>query len=62
MLLSSTSRTSSVHLPHSSSNDPYREGANFARGYPFNLREGAHTAVYHGLWLNIPDNDTQHRW
>ena len=37
--------------------DPYREGADFVRGYPFSLREGAKTAVSHGLWLNIPDYD-----
>jgi len=37
--------------------DPYREGADFVRGYPFSLREGALTAVSHGLWLNIPDYD-----
>ncbi|XP_066381757.1 probable UDP-arabinopyranose mutase 1 [Miscanthus floridulus] len=37
--------------------DPYREGADFVRGYPFSLREGTHTAVSHGLWLNIPDYD-----
>jgi len=37
--------------------DPYREGADFVRGYPFSLREGAATAVSHGLWLNIPDYD-----
>ncbi|CAL9077195.1 unnamed protein product [Musa acuminata var. zebrina] len=37
--------------------DPYREGADFVRGYPFSLREGARTAVSHGLWLNIPDYD-----
>ena len=34
--------------------DPYREGADFVRGYPFSLREGVTTAVSHGLWLNIP--------
>ncbi len=34
--------------------DPYREGADFVRGYPFSLREGAATAVSHGLWLNRP--------
>ncbi|KAJ9559714.1 hypothetical protein OSB04_004874 [Centaurea solstitialis] len=33
------------------------EGADFVRGYPFSLREGAATAVSHGLWLNIPDYD-----
>ncbi|KAF4385405.1 hypothetical protein G4B88_005737 [Cannabis sativa] len=32
--------------------DPYREGADFVRGYPFSLREGVPTAVSHGLWLN----------
>ena len=31
--------------------DPYREGADFVRGYPFSLREGVATAVSHGLWL-----------
>ncbi|KAK4350671.1 hypothetical protein RND71_029984 [Anisodus tanguticus] len=37
--------------------DPYREGADFVRGYPFSLRAGVPTAVSHGLWLNIPDYD-----
>ncbi|KAG5032279.1 hypothetical protein JHK82_015857 [Glycine max] len=37
--------------------DPYREGADFVRGYPFSLREGVPTAASHGLWLNIPDYD-----
>ncbi|KAG1368669.1 UDP-arabinopyranose mutase 1 [Cocos nucifera] len=37
--------------------DPFREGADFVRGYPFSLREGVTTAVSHGLWLNIPDYD-----
>lgn len=37
--------------------DPYREGADFVRGYPFSLREGATTVISHGLWLNIPDYD-----
>ena len=37
--------------------DPYREGADFVRGYPFSLREGVSTAISHGLWLNIPDHD-----
>jgi reversibly glycosylated polypeptide/UDP-arabinopyranose mutase len=37
--------------------DPYREGTDFVRGYPFSLREGAPTAISHGLWLNIPDYD-----
>lgn len=37
--------------------DPYREGADFVRGYPFSMREGVPTAVSHGLWLNIPDYD-----
>jgi len=34
--------------------DPYREGADFVRGYPFSLREGVTTAISHGLWMNIP--------
>ena len=37
--------------------DPYREGTDFVRGYPFSLREGVATATSHGLWLNIPDYD-----
>ena len=37
--------------------DPFEEGADFVRGYPFSLREGVQTAVSHGLWLNIPDYD-----
>ncbi|KAM3752059.1 hypothetical protein ACB098_04G159800 [Castanea mollissima] len=36
--------------------DPYRDGADFVRGYPFSLR-GVSTAISHGLWLNIPDYD-----
>ncbi|KAJ8752570.1 hypothetical protein K2173_005459 [Erythroxylum novogranatense] len=38
--------------------DPYRDGTDFVRGYPFSLREGVPTAISHGLWLNIPDYDT----
>lgn len=37
--------------------DPYRDGADFVRGYPFSLREGVPTAISHGLWLNTPDYD-----
>ncbi|CAL9243023.1 unnamed protein product [Arabidopsis halleri] len=37
--------------------DPFREGTDFVRGYPFSLREGVQTAISHGLWLNIPDYD-----
>ncbi|GFH06268.1 reversibly glycosylated polypeptide family [Haematococcus lacustris] len=37
--------------------DPYREGTDFVRGYPFSLRDGVPTALSHGLWLNIPDYD-----
>ncbi|KAL1566486.1 UDP-arabinopyranose mutase 1 [Salvia divinorum] len=37
--------------------DPYREGADFVRGYPLSLREGKPTVVSHGLWLNNPDYD-----
>lgn len=29
--------------------DPYTEGADFVRGYPFSLREGAPTAISHGV-------------
>lgn len=37
--------------------DPYRNGSDFVRGYPFSLREGVPTALSHGLWLNAPDYD-----
>jgi len=37
--------------------DPFREGTDFVRGYPFSLREGVPTAASHGLWLNVPDYD-----
>ncbi|MCO5601670.1 hypothetical protein L7F22_055793 [Adiantum nelumboides] len=37
--------------------DPYCNGADFVRGYPFSLRKGVPTAISHGLWLNIPDYD-----
>lgn len=41
--------------------DPYREGTDFVRGYPFSLREGAVSAISHGLWLNVPDLDAPTR-
>ncbi len=28
--------------------DPFAEGADFVRGYPFSMREGAPTAISHG--------------
>ncbi|XP_047334510.1 probable UDP-arabinopyranose mutase 5 isoform X1 [Impatiens glandulifera] len=37
--------------------DPYREGADFVRGYPFSLRSGVHCAMSCGLWLNLADFD-----
>ena len=37
--------------------DPFADGSDFVRGYPFSLREGVQTAVSHGLWLNVPDYD-----
>lgn len=44
--------------------DPFREGADFVRGYPFSLREGIPTAVSQGSWseryvdavLTVPQN------
>lgn len=29
--------------------DPYAQGCDFVRGYPFSLREGVPTAVSHGM-------------
>jgi len=37
--------------------DPFREGSDFVRGYPYSLRAGVPTAVSHGLWLNNYDYD-----
>ena len=37
--------------------DPYRDGSDFVRGYPYSLRRGVTTAVSHGLWLNNYDYD-----
>ncbi|XP_065854616.1 probable UDP-arabinopyranose mutase 5 [Euphorbia lathyris] len=37
--------------------DPYREGADFVRGYPFSLRNGVPCALSSGLWLNLADYD-----
>ncbi|KAH7285015.1 hypothetical protein KP509_33G007800 [Ceratopteris richardii] len=41
--------------------DPYRDGTDFVRGYPFSLREGVPSAISHGLWLNVPDLDAPTR-
>lgn len=37
--------------------DPFREGADFVRGYPFSLRSGVPCALSCGLWLNLADYD-----
>ena len=37
--------------------DPYAEGSDFVRGYPYSLRAGVPTGVSHGLWMNQPDYD-----
>ncbi|XP_050224727.1 probable UDP-arabinopyranose mutase 5 [Mercurialis annua] len=37
--------------------DPYREGADFVRGYPFSLRSGVKCGLSCGLWLNLADFD-----
>lgn len=37
--------------------DPYRDGSDFVRGYPYSLRGGVATAVSHGLWMNAYDYD-----
>lgn len=33
--------------------DPFREGADFVRGYPFSLREGVPTAISQGSWAPL---------
>ncbi|KAI3855175.1 hypothetical protein MKX03_033255 [Papaver bracteatum] len=37
--------------------DPYCDGADFVRGYPFSLREGVKCVLSCGLWLNLADLD-----
>ena len=37
--------------------DPFSEGADFVRGYPFSLRSGVKCALSCGLWLNLADHD-----
>lgn len=37
--------------------DPFREGADFVRGYPFSLRSGVQCGLSCGLWLNLADYD-----
>ncbi|KAL7612044.1 probable UDP-arabinopyranose mutase 5 [Lactuca sativa] len=37
--------------------DPYRNGSDFVRGYPFSLRSGVPCVLSCGLWLNLADYD-----
>lgn len=37
--------------------DPFSNGADFVRGYPFSLRSGVPSALSCGLWLNLADYD-----
>lgn len=37
--------------------DPFREGTDFVRGYPFSMRDGVPCALSCGLWLNLADYD-----
>lgn len=37
--------------------DPYCEGTDFVRGYPFSLRNGVDCGLSCGLWLNLADYD-----
>jgi reversibly glycosylated polypeptide/UDP-arabinopyranose mutase len=37
--------------------DPYRDGSDFVRGFPYSLRAGVATAVSHGLWMHNYDYD-----
>ncbi|KAI3470393.1 hypothetical protein Pfo_027056 [Paulownia fortunei] len=37
--------------------DPFCEGADFVRGYPFSLRSGVECGLSCGLWLNLADYD-----
>ena len=35
--------------------DPYQDGSDFVRGYPYSLRAGVPTGVSHGIWMNQPE-------
>ncbi|KAK4403818.1 putative UDP-arabinopyranose mutase 5 [Sesamum angolense] len=37
--------------------DPFSEGTDFVRGYPFSLRSGVECGLSCGLWLNLADYD-----
>ncbi|EYU39764.1 hypothetical protein ABFS82_06G175100 [Erythranthe guttata] len=37
--------------------DPYVDGSDFVRGYPFSLRTGVECGLSCGLWLNLADLD-----
>ncbi|GAB2277205.1 Probable UDP-arabinopyranose mutase 5 [Dionaea muscipula] len=37
--------------------DPFRQGTDFVRGYPFSMRNGVPCALSCGLWLNLADYD-----
>ncbi|XP_051121449.1 probable UDP-arabinopyranose mutase 5 [Andrographis paniculata] len=37
--------------------DPFCDGSDFVRGYPFSLRTGVECALSCGLWLNLADYD-----
>ena len=50
-------RTPSTPYMFNTLYDPYQEGSDFVRGYPYSLRAGVPTGVSHGLWMNQPDYD-----
>ncbi|KAL6497692.1 putative UDP-arabinopyranose mutase 5 [Orobanche hederae] len=37
--------------------DPYCEGSDFVRGYPFSMRTGVECGLSCGIWLNLADYD-----
>lgn len=50
-------KTPSIPYMFNTLYDPYVNGSDFVRGYPYSLRNGVRTVVSHGLWVNAPDYD-----
>lgn len=50
-------KTPSTPYMYNTLYDPYQDGSDFVRGYPYSLRSGVPTGVSHGIWMNQPDYD-----
>ncbi|KAL3785395.1 hypothetical protein ACHAWO_013582 [Cyclotella atomus] len=50
-------KTPSTPYMYNTLYDPYQDGSDFVRGYPYSLRSGVPTGVSHEIWMNQPDYD-----